>query len=414
MIPSYKPDLDCICIPILANHHYHHSVGEVLAVFIRYIDGSEALINFRHQDGLSSNVSFDDFAVTPNSLVYNKKVFLSNGKDIGIDLNSFLHYFDEEIVDFNTIYDGLHIKQFNSFRGSPILGQIIPLSIHELLCSEITSAVIPIYESNVVTDECKNYCNDFCNTFHSLDMTHVIMNSQPRLQNYMWYTLTSRPSNACDGINFSALNKKTGIRNSITSTFEDGLLVQYDFDAFHVKLLSNILNFQWSDHPYNELIQYTGQAITYDEVKSKVFIELYGNGAKTELSHHPFFTLVRSMVSSLYEQYIRNGFIGSHFYGKRFRHIDDITPYKLFNYYLQSLETEYNIQVIGKIYKFLKSTAQTTAYRSKFCMYIYDAFIFDIPRDETHLIAEIRNIFEVDGMSVKVSVGETFGSLLPA
>jgi len=70
-----------------------------------------------------------------------------------------------------------------------------------------------------------------------------------RKQNYMWYTATSRPSNTWNNFNFSALNKNDGTRNKIHSKFSNGKLVQFDYDAFHIKLLAKILDYKFTKHP---------------------------------------------------------------------------------------------------------------------------------------------------------------------
>ena len=44
-------------------------------------------------------------------------------------------------------------------------------------------------------------------------------------------------------------------------------------------------------------------------------------------------------------------------------------------------------------------------------MYLYDAFVFDIHPDEENLIKLLKNIFETDGMTVKVYAGDDFGTI---
>ena len=78
----------------------------------------------------------------------------------------------------------------------------------------------------------------------------------------------------------------------------------------------------------------------------------------------------------------------------------------MFNYALQSLETEYNVRKIKSILPHLQNK------KSVFMMYLYDAFIFDIHPDETELIEVLQSAFETDNMSVKIYVGDTFGGIL--
>ncbi|MAE85547.1 MAG: hypothetical protein CMB80_22620, partial [Flammeovirgaceae bacterium] len=61
--------------------------------------------------------------------------------------------------------------------------------------------------------------------------------------NYNILTATCRPSNTFRGINLGALNKKDGTRKNVRSRFDNGILVEFDYDAYHLRLLANILKY---------------------------------------------------------------------------------------------------------------------------------------------------------------------------
>jgi hypothetical protein len=44
-------------------------------------------------------------------------------------------------------------------------------------------------------------------------------------------------------------------------------------------------------------------------------------------------------------------------------------------------------------------------------MYLYDAFVFDIPSDELEFIPQLKRAFETDEMTTKCSVGDDFGNI---
>jgi hypothetical protein len=46
-------------------------------------------------------------------------------------------------------------------------------------------------------------------------------------------------------------------------------------------------------------------------------------------------------------------------------------------------------------------------------MYLYDAFVFDVPPDEINLVSQLKRGFETDGMTTKCSIGDDFGSITP-
>ena len=139
-------------------------------------------------------------------------------------------------------------------------------------------------------------------------------------------------------------------------------------------------------------------------MKSKVFQNIYGS-ISSQFMQHSFFQSVQALIDEFYHGYTNDGMVKSWFYEKVFNEIEDVTPNKIFNYVLQSLETEYNVRKIKTILPHLKDK------KSVFMMYLYDAFVFDIHPDEMHLINTLRSAFETDDMTIKIYVGDTFGDI---
>ena len=200
------------------------------------------------------------------------------------------------------------------------------------------------------------------------------------------------------------MNKRDGTRNKIRSRFDGGKIVQFDYDAFHIKLLAKVLDYKFYGHPYDDIKKELSLDIPYDEIKSKVFQNIYGS-ISHQFMQHTFFASVQAMIDELYLQYKTDGAVKSWFYEKIFRDIQDETPNKIFNYVLQSLETEYNVRKIKKILPHIKDR------QSVFMLYLYDAFVFDIHPDEMDLVNILRSAFETDDMSIKIYVGDTFGDI---
>lgn len=406
MTPSSFSEQPCVCIPILLNQNSHQSKSEVIALYIRFIDGTFTLVNFSHPDAPISDIKLSEIVLHSNSLVLNKKLMLYHGFNYGIDLNSYLQYYIDDFVDVSDFMPKI-TERFNiKMNRSSNLGYIIPLSKSEEWAETITKYMWNWYKPDKISPECKSYCNDFVNVFYQVEQNVICFDDTSKLQNYQWqHTVTSRPSNAWDNFNFTAMNKTDGSRDVIHSQFEGGKILQFDYDAFHIKLLAKILEYDFGGYPYDVIKRYLISDVDISVIKTKCFQNLYG-GITNELMGHPFFMQVQAMIDELNDGYTTNGFIGSWFYGKRFRDIQDSTPNKIFNYYLQSLETEYNVLKMQSILPIL------TNKQSKLIMYMYDAFIFDIHPDEMSLIDSIHRVFETDGMSVKTSIGDTFGSLI--
>ncbi len=397
-------DKPCICVPITSNANKHQSEVAIVGLHLSFGDGEERYINFTHPDEIDTDITLQEIKLHPKSLVFNKKVLVNNNFNDGFDINSYLHYYATTPINPQEFYPKGMEYIANKFYKIEDLGHVIPLTNQLEWARGIAKYVLKLKPFEFKKEKCINYCNDFLEVFHEIERNHILVGNELKKQNYMWYTATGRPSNAWGGFNFSAMNKKDGTRDKIRSRFEDGKIVQFDYDAFHIKLLAKILDYGFDYHPYEQIRNELGIDMDYDQFKGKVFQNIYGT-ITPEFMGHRFFQTVQAMIDTLYEQYQIESEVKSWFYGKRFRDIQDVTPNKLFNYFLQSLETEYNVRKIKTILPHLKNK------KSVFMMYLYDAFIFDIHPDETELIDILHRAFETDNMSVKIYVGDDFGHI---
>ncbi len=399
-------DTPCICIPFMSNNNQHPSESEVVGMYLYFIDGTTKLINFSHPDSLPSEYTLDSIHLHRNSLVLNKKGMLYHSFDEGIDLNSYLHYYIHDHVNIQEFYTNVMENLYSRFYDSKKLTKIIPLSKLIEFAENIILFVLPYYKPEKISEECIDYCQEFTHKFKFIEQSQIPFGDEMKKQNYMWYTATSRPSNSWNNFNFSALNKNDGTRNKIHSRFEGGKIVQFDYDAFHIKLLAKILDYNFKKHPYEEIKDELNLNISYDDVKGKVFQNIYGT-ITDQFIQHPFFQRVQAMIDELYQEYMERGYTESYFYHKRFRDIEEPNPNKVFNYFLQSLETEYNIRKLKTIIPLLQEK------RTVLCMYLYDAFVFDVPPEELDLIPQLKRGFETDGMTTKCSIGDDFGGIEP-
>ena len=397
----------CVCVPILSNPNKHSSESSIVGIYFEFADGESTYINFTHPDELNPNIQLNTIELHPHSLVFNKKSMLYHGFNQGVDLNSYLHYYMNDNINPKEFYPkGMEILSNKFFRIQE-LGHIIPLANQLEWAKKICEYVLrfnPFLNPNIMTELCINYCNDFTEVFYEIEKNDIVVDGELKKQNYMWYTSTSRPSNTWDAFNFSAINKKDGSRDKIRSRFDGGKIVQFDYDAFHIKLLAKILEHEFQYHPYEQLRDELNLNIDYDEFKSKIFQNIYG-GINNDFMQHEFMQKIQALIDELWCGYKTNNSVNSLFYGKYFRDIQDATPNKVFNYILQSLETEYNVKKIKAILKLLNNK------RSVFMMYLYDAFIFDIHPSEMGLIDDLTKALQTDNMSIKIYVGDTFGDI---
>jgi hypothetical protein len=397
-------NIPCICVPITSNDKLHPSESTVLGLYIYFEDGTFRMVNFAHPDAAITDIRLSDIKLHPKSLVFNKKLLLYNEFKEGIDLNCYMQYYVDDTIVPSEFYPKAYDHFYPKLHTSKTVGKIIPLAKHIEFAENLILFAMSYYRPERVTDQCIAYSNDFVQTFQGIERHPVLVDGAFHKQNYMWYTATTRPSNSWDNFNFSAINKKDGSRSRITSRFDGGKLAQFDYDAFHIKLLAKILDYNFVNHPYEQLREELGLDNSYSEVKSLVFKNIYGKITDRFLQH-PFFMRVQAMIDELYNEYTTTGFIESYFYKKRFRDIEDESPNKIFNYFLQSLETEYNIKKLKSISEVLDGK------RSIFTMYVYDAFIFDIHPDEMDTVALLTKLFETDGMTIKLSIGDDLNDI---
>ena len=76
------------------------------------------------------------------------------------------------------------------------------------------------------------YNRDITDVYYYLESNGIHTTGGIEYTQYNLFTSTGRPSNTFNGINYAALNKEDGSRNRFISRFENGMLVEFDFDAY--------------------------------------------------------------------------------------------------------------------------------------------------------------------------------------
>jgi len=221
---------------------------------------------------------------------------------------------------------------------------------------------------------------------------------------YNPYTSTGRPSNRFGGMNFAALNKSDGSRKQFISRFNNGVLVEMDFDAYHLRLIGEIIGYEFPQTSVHEHMEEL-YGLPYDEAKALSFKYLYG-GITDEVSDNPFFSKVNDYIKLLWQDYKTNNFIQSYIYNRKIyrKNLHDMNPNKLFNYMIQLMETENNIKILNELQPKLQQ------YNSKLVLYNYDAFLFDFnPEEGLEFLNIVKQTIESDGKyPVKIGKGVNY------
>ena len=240
---------------------------------------------------------------------------------------------------------------------------------------------------------------------------------------YNPYTLTGRPSNSWAGINFAAIPKKTGHRSSFVSRFgSTGRLVNFDFKSFHLFLLANYLG---EDLPSEDVHTWLGcryfntDTLTpeqYEQSKVKTFGLLYGS-ERIEKGFLPFFDKVQSLRSELWETYQNIGYVRSGHHSRPI-HMDDPSENKVFNYWVQNLETEVMVEIMYDMFSNKTDSrngltiANATPVEAFPILYTYDSVLFDCTEDDVDDLArKVLKVCKDHGYPVHIEVGANYGEM---
>lgn len=210
---------------------------------------------------------------------------------------------------------------------------------------------------------------------HFPDKVNLIDENNLVYSQYHPYTKTGRPSNSFGGVNFAALNKHDGTRAAFIP--RNDILVNVDFKSYHIQLIASIKNLKMPDDPHSILgreyfntLELTPEQ--YEESKKITFRNLYDVEQEDRVKDIPFFKLAQELKDELYEDYKDRGVLHTRL-GRMMSYPEFLTPNKVFNYFIQSMETEQNVTTLSNLIMMGGFTP---------ILYTYDSFLFDIRENE--------------------------------
>lgn len=225
---------------------------------------------------------------------------------------------------------------------------------------------------------------------------------------YNPYTVTGRPSNAYNHINFAALNKEDGSRSAFVSRFANGKLIEIDFRSYHVHLVADLIGYEFECediHTYFGQLYFGTQDLTpqqYEESKTRTFKALYSNDKPS----HPFFDGIRALAEVLFKEYQTTGAILTPIFNRRITGIAEASINKVFNYFIQCYETERNASVLQEVLAILEE------YSSRLVLYTYDSILIDFNREDgAGLFEKIMLSIKAQKYPFSVSVGTNYGDM---
>jgi hypothetical protein len=308
-----------------------------------------------------------------------------------------------------------HTFYYNKYPSLHNINSIIPIVKHYEVCEHMYQDLLP----NINKELTK--FNNFFNTKTSLVFSHIERNGikidKEKFENYFHpsdnnfvytqyniKTLTTRPSNTFNGVNYAALNKENGCRESFIP--QNDYFIEIDINGMHPSILSLLINYKIEG---DDIHQYLANLYnTSREEGKKITFKQINGGIYSQYQDVKFFKLVKQYTDNLWEQFNKDGYIvvpySNYIIDKNV--IKDANPQKLLNYLLQSLETTINVLVLWDVIKNIINL------RSKIRLYVYDSLLIDIIDEEKdNVLNAIESAYKKWGMNTHIKTGNNYNNI---
>jgi len=413
------PFKDCFVKFIQGNDNYHPKLSPLSLIYVR--DTSEHkgyILCLNHNESFSLETK-DVFDWLLNKT---ERLFVLNKKEA---LYSFPHehkLFDIEFLklpDLTASHRVLAITYYyKNHTNLPNVNCLIPISKHYEENENVFSVILPIIRSYRANNAVYAFNNGpLTRVFHEIESQGIQVGKKcfvdcygeelkyPQFNlskskiysQYNLQTLTGRPSNTYNSINFAALNKTSGERlcyKPANDTF-----IEFDMQGYHPRLIAELIGFEFNDkNTYETLGELLG--VSTQEAKELTFKQLYG-GVWDEYRNKPFFKDIVALTDGIWEEYQYGGRYSTE--NRIFISDREMTQSKLLNYIVQSMETSTNVKMLIDILDYLKDK------QTKIVLYTYDAFLFDYAEsDGKQTLIDIKQLIKYP---VNIKMGKSYHEL---
>ena len=386
---------------IPTNHAEHPTQNSVSLVYIKPIQSSKGFIlSIDHSETFNNDKTHIDAILKKFKVLYCR------------DKKEILHYFPlKTLYDINTpptTYIRPSTKSHDIFYNRGVDNKSIPVVKHYELCEQIFNDL----KDNI--DKTKTDYDEFFNNrvsvvFNAIERSglqvHVPrfegyfhpINSERVYTQYNLKTLTTRPSNKFKGVNYAALNKDNGCRESFIP--RNDKFIEIDISAYHPTLAAKLVGYKF---PTSDIHSHFASLykVDYQKAKELTFKQLYG-GVFDNYKDLEFFSRIEKFVKNTWDIFNNEGYIEcpiSNFKLEKNK-LDNMNPQKLFNYVLQNMETSQNVLALWDIFSILKGK------KTRLVLYTYDSFLFDFAEEEASVIDKVREVFKKYDLNIKESEG---------
>ena len=391
--------------PIWESISVHPHNDGLSLLYIYDIEGDrEFLINLNNIDNHTTTLEKFNFDFNECYVYDNKSLLNHLWLDNSIDASLVKYLQSNTPLKSNLTPTHLfYHRRFNNLNG---VNNLIPISKHIEMISDVKDEFLKYYDLGGVEFDCvKKFENFYIKPLHLVEQNGINTTDGMEWTQYHPFTTTSRPSNNWGGVNYAALNKDDGSRDRFVSRFEGGKLVQFDYDAYHPRIIGKMV-----DEPiptdvsgHQSLADMYG--VSYNDSKAITFRQLYG-GVQREYMNIPLFSKVSHKIDRMWMEFNRRGYVTTPLGRKLSKdNLKDMNSNKLFNYMLQATETELNMKILSKVMDFLKDK------KSKMILYTYDSYLLDIHSDDFDSLQNLKILIEGNGFPTKVEIGDRYSEM---
>jgi len=390
-------------VEIIPNNPYQHPTNNsICSFYVRPIKGHKGyILPISHTE---CNTLFeDDVYLWLKSL---NKIYVRDKKE-------FLHYtIFKQLIDV-TLHlppyippqTTAHTILYNRFPDLLTINQIVPITKHYEVCEQIyddlehriNTVVNPFYNDRatlvfnaIERNGIKINKNEFEKHFHETEDEFIYTQ-------YNFKTLTTRPSNKFNGVNYAALNKENGCRESFIP--RNDVFFEFDISAYHPTLSARLVGYDFGKGDIHENFAKMYN-VDYAKAKELTFKQLYG-GVFDNYKDLPFFKATSEYIRTNWEKYQAEGKLICPISNYEFVNdeLENMNPQKLFNYVLQNMETSVNVEILYRILDILKGK------NTKLVLYTYDSFLFDVDNNEIEVLEQIKEVFNKLKLQIKSKHG---------
>ena len=386
---------------IPTDHAEHPTQNSVSLVYIKPIQSSKGFIlSIDHSETFNNDKTHIDAILKKFKVLYCR------------DKKEILHYFPlKTLYDINTpptTYIRPSTKSHDIFYNRGVDNKSIPVVKHYELCEQIFNDLKDNIDK-IKTDYDEFFNNRVSVVFNAIERSglqvHVprfegyfhSINSERVYTQYNLKTLTTRPSNKFKGVNYAALNKDNGCRESFIP--RNDKFIEIDISAYHPTLAAKLVGYKF---PTSDIHSHFASLykVDYQKAKELTFKQLYG-GVFDNYKDLEFFSRIEKFVKNTWDIFNNEGYIEcpiSSFKLEKNK-LDNMNPQKLFNYVLQNMETSQNVLALWDIFSILKGK------KTRLVLYTYDSFLFDFAEEEASVIDKVREVFKKYDLNIKESEG---------